>query len=116
MVGQLVLPQFYTLYIRELGVIYPHTVAENVTETGGNLSGQRNFGQEIQNLLALSERLLDEMDIDFSLAAGRNAVEQADIFFFKNLLDLVESPLLLLGQRLRSAQLAGPFVVRGRNV
>ena len=72
--------------------------AEDPLQALGYLGGQSNFRQQIKYLLALTDRLINEVNIDFGLATGSDSVEQTDIFLAERNTDFVESPLLMYVQ------------------
>ena len=69
--------------------------AKDPLQTLGYLGGQSNFRQQIKYLLALTDRLINEVDIDFGLTAGSDSVEQTNILHAERSTDFVESPLLM---------------------
>ena len=64
------------------------------------MGSQGDFGQQIEHLSALTNRLVNQVDIDFGFAAGSDSVKQADIFLAERSSDFVESPLLVHVQRI----------------
>ncbi len=97
--GELLLPDFNTFGISIFRVVNAQTVTKDTLETIHHLNCKRNFGQEVEYLLFLVEGLLDEMDIDFRLTAGRDTMKQRNRFLEEGKLYLVEC--LLLGQTKR---------------
>ena len=100
LVGKLFLPDFDALGIAVFRMVNAQPIAENSAQSLHHLHGQGNFGQQIKHLTAFVEGFLDEVDVDFGLAARRDAVQQHDALVFKLRLNLVESLLLWFAQRL----------------
>ena len=92
--AQLLLPYLHPFGIGELGVIHAQAIAEHSFQSFGDLSGQGNFGQQIEYLLSLLQSLLDEVDIDFRLSARCYPVKQADVLLPETSSDFIERPLL----------------------
>ena len=107
---ELLLPDLHPFRIRELGMIYPQTVAEHPPQTFRNLSGKGNFRQQIQHLFTCLYGLKDKMYIDFSLAAGCHPMKQTHILLMKRIHDLLKSRLLSLTQRIRRTGLHTTFL------
>ena len=93
--GKLFLPHLYPLGIGKLGMIDAQPAAKDPLQTLGYLGSQSNFRQQIKYLLALTDRLINEVNIDFGLAAGSDSVEQTDILHAERSTDFVEGPLLV---------------------
>ena len=92
--GKLLLPNLHALAIGKLGMIDAHAVAEDTAQALRKLRGQGDFGYQIKHLAALLDDFAYQADVDFGLAARRNAVEQADSLFLKGPMDFVERGLL----------------------
>ena len=86
------------LPVGELGVIDHHGVAEHTVQTLGDLCGERNFGQQVQHLLALRQHLANEVDVDFGLARRGDAVEEGDVGFSPRREDFIVGLLLSRGE------------------
>ena len=97
--GKLLLPNLDTFGISIFRMVDAQTVTKDTLETIHHLNSKRNLGQKIEHLLFLVEGLLDEVDIDFRLTAGRDTVKQRNRFLEEGKLYLVES--LLLGKTKR---------------
>ena len=74
-------PQVNTLIVRKLAVINHEFVAEEAAKPVGQLCCKRNFGDEIQHLIALIERLLYQVGVYFGLAASCHTAQQHHIVF-----------------------------------
>ena len=76
---QLLLPDFHPFGIGELGVIDAQSGAEYALQALCDLCSEGYFGQEIEHLLSLPDGFLYQVNVDFCLAACRDAMQQADI-------------------------------------
>ena len=94
-ITQLLLPDFHTLGIGELGVIDTQPITKYSFQSLGDLCSQGDFGQEIEHLTtALFQGLGDEVDIDFGLATGGDPMKQTDILLTEAIDDGVVGCLL----------------------
>ena len=80
-------------------MIDAQTGAEHLPQPVHHLHGQGYLGQEIEHLLALTNHLMDEMDIDLGLARRSDSMEQRHRFLTEGIQNLAESLLLGLTQR-----------------
>ena len=80
---QLLLPDFHPFGIGELGVIDAQSGAEYALQALCDLCSESYFGQEIEHLLSLPDGFFYQMNIDFGLAACRDAMQQADVLALK---------------------------------
>ena len=97
---QLLLPDFYPFRIGEFGVVDAQTGTENTLQALCDLCSESYFGQEIEHLLSLPDGFFYQMNIDFCLAACRDAVQQADVLALEILQDGVIGALLVFVQRI----------------
>ena len=97
---QLLLPDFHPFRIGELGVVDAQAGTENMSQTLRDLRSEGYFGKKVQHLLSLPDGFLYQMNVDFCLAACRDAVQQADIPALEILQDGVIGALLVLVQRI----------------
>ena len=88
------------------------TVTKDTLETIHHLNSKRNLGQKIEHLLFLVEGLLDEVDIDFRLTAGRDAMKQRDRFLEEGKLCLIEGFLLGQTERLDLFGMGFPTMIQ----
>ena len=79
MVGELALPDLHALRVAIAGMIDAEAVAKDSTKALHHLHRKGNLGQEVEHLAALVEGALNEVDIDFGLAARCDAVKKRDI-------------------------------------
>ena len=68
-----------------------HPFPEDFLQPPCQLSGESNFRHKKQRLIAALQHIVDQMNIDFGLAARRHAVEQGDIVVGQSAVDFVES-------------------------
>ena len=99
-VGQLPLPYLHPFGVAVFGMVYAQAVAEDVAQTLHYLHRERNLRQQIEHLTALAQRLVNEMDVYFGLAARRHAVQQCHILCPERVLYLVKSLPLGVSERL----------------
>ena len=71
-----------------------------MSQTLRDLRSEGYFGKKVQHLLSLPDGFLYQMNVDFCLAACRDAVQQADIPALEILQDGVIGALLVLVQRI----------------
>ena len=76
MARELLLPDFHPFGVRVLGVVDAQAVAEDAAQAVHHLNGQRYLRQQVEHLAVLLQLALYKMDVDFSLAAGSDAVQQ----------------------------------------
>jgi crossover junction endodeoxyribonuclease RuvC len=108
--GELLLPYLHPFSITILGMINAQAIAENTLKAFHNLHGEGYLGQQVKHLLMVLQRLLYQMNIDFSLSTRCNAMKQHHIMLHKLhenliiafLLSLIE-PLHIVEIRLFSA-------------
>ena len=94
MTAKLFLPDLHAFCIRIFGVIDAQAVAKDTLQTTHDLYGQGDLGQEIKHLLFLFQCLTNQVDIDFGLSAGGNAVKERDVLLKERELNLVVGILL----------------------
>ena len=99
-IRKLFFPNFNAFGVAVFRVVNAQTTAENLFQSAHHLYGQGDFGQQIEHLSTPIELLLNEMHIDFGLAARRNTVQQHDVLRRKLRTDSRESLGLRLAQRL----------------
>ena len=75
LLAELFLVDRHTVGIHELRVIDTQLASEHRPQTVRDLSGQRDFGQQVEHLLALADIFLNQVDIYFRLAAGGHSVQ-----------------------------------------
>src|SRR3712207_3974281 len=100
MAGELLIPYLHTLSVAVFAMIYAQSVAKYPLQTAGYLHRERYFGQQIEHLLMVVERLLNEVNVHFGLATRRHSVEQHHGFRQELQHYLVVSVLLWLAKGL----------------
>lgn len=68
-----------SLGVGKLGMIDSHAVAKEMVETLGDLGGEGYFGQEVEHLLAFSQVVVDEVDVNLSLSRRCDPVKKGDV-------------------------------------
>ena len=94
LLGELFLPDFHAFRIGKLGMIHSQPGSEHPSQPFGNLGGEGNFRKEVEYLLAGFQHFFYQVDIDFSLATGRDSMQQTDIFRLKTSQNFVKGSLL----------------------
>src|SRR5689334_10568747 len=72
---------------------------ENFLQSQDNLRGQCDLWQQIQNLIAAFQRALNQVDVDFSLAASGNSMQEYGILLLKEFNDGIPHFLLMFAQK-----------------
>ena len=75
-VGELPLPEFDAFVVGKLGVVDAQLFTEVFAQAVGDLSGEGDFGQEIEHLPSLGEGALDEFGVNLRFSAGRYPFEE----------------------------------------
>ena len=65
-----------SLDVGKLGMIDSHAVAKETVETLGDLGGEGYFGQEVEHLLAFSQVVVDEVNVNLSLSRRSDPCEE----------------------------------------
>ena len=68
-----------SLGVGKLGMIDSHAVAKEMVETLSDLGGEGYFGQEVEHLLAFSQVVVDEVDVNLSLSRRSDPVKKGDV-------------------------------------
>ena len=68
-----------SLDVGKLGMIDSHAVAKEMVETLGDLGGEGYFGQEVEHLLAFSQVVVDEVNVNLSLSRRSDPVKKGDV-------------------------------------
>ena len=94
LLGELFLPDFHPFRIGKLGMIHSQPGSEHPSQPFGDLGGEGNFRKEVEYLLAGFQHFFYQVDIDFSLATGRDSMQQTDILGLKTSQNFVKGSLL----------------------